>query len=73
VYDPTTGEVILVGGATDQGETLLGDTWHYLAQTGWMAADPVTDLPARAYHQAVYDSTTLRIILFSDEEVWGYE
>jgi len=69
-YDPDTGNLVLAGGTTDDGDTLLGDTWLY--QDGdWTNANPVTPLPPRAYHQAVY--TDNMIILFSDGEVWKYE
>ncbi|RME56446.1 hypothetical protein D6779_10610, partial [Candidatus Parcubacteria bacterium] len=68
-YDPDTGDVVLAGGVAADGQTLLGDTWHY--QAGWSQATPATALPPRAYHRAVYagDAT----LLFSDGEVWKYE
>jgi uncharacterized repeat protein (TIGR01451 family) len=69
-YDAATGQVVLVGGTTDEGDTLLGDTWHY-TDSGWTEATPTTPLPPRAYHQAIY--TGDGIVLFSNEEVWGYE
>jgi uncharacterized repeat protein (TIGR01451 family) len=69
-YDPVTSDVVLAGGTSDNGDTLLGETWHY--QNGsWTQADPATPLPPRAYHQAVFDGNT--IILFSNGEVWKYE
>jgi uncharacterized repeat protein (TIGR01451 family) len=67
--DPATGKVILIGGTTDEGDTVLGDTWHY--GEGWTEANPATTLPPRAYHQVV--STPAGIVLFSDGEVWRYE
>jgi uncharacterized repeat protein (TIGR01451 family) len=69
-YDPATGQVVLVGGTTDEGDTLLDDTWHY-TDSGWTEATPVTTLPPRAYHEAIY--TGDGIVLFSDGEVWNYE
>jgi PKD repeat protein len=69
-YDTAAGNVVLVGGVADDGETLLNDTWHY-SQNGWVEANPATTLPARAYHQAVYGNNA--IILFSNGEVWNYE
>ena len=68
-YDPVSGNTVLAGGTTDDGDTLLGDTWHY--NGGWSQATPTNPLPPRAYHQAVY--TNGKIILFSDGEVWSYE
>jgi hypothetical protein len=72
-YDPDTQSLVLVGGVTGNGDTLLSDTWHYRGQTGWTQADPGTMQPAQAYHQVVYDGTTQSLILFSDGEVWRYE
>ena len=51
-YDPGSGDVILVGGVAAEGDTLLGDTWHY--RGGWREA--TAPLPPRAYHQIVYNS-----------------
>jgi hypothetical protein len=69
-YDVATGQVVLVGGVTDEGDAVLNDTWHY-TPNGWtkMALGPA---PARpAYHQAIYVNNS--IILFSNGEVWKYE
>jgi hypothetical protein len=69
-YDPDIGKLVLVGGVTDEGDTWLGDTWHF--QDGeWTEADPATPLPPRAYHQAVYGNNA--IILFSARQLWRYE
>jgi hypothetical protein len=68
-YDPALGAAVLVGGSLDNGDTRLGDTWHY--QDGWSEANPATVLPPRAYHQAV--DTPDGIVLFSHGEVWRYE
>ena len=68
-YDPDTGNLVLVAGTNDDGDTLLGDTWHF--NQGWTNANPTTSLTPRAYHQALY--TDNAIVLFSDGEVWKYE
>jgi hypothetical protein len=68
-YDPVSGDTILVGGVAAEGDTLLGDTWHY--RNGWTQA--VSILPPRAYHHMVYNSVTGSLILFSHREVWRYE
>jgi outer membrane biosynthesis protein TonB len=70
-YDPDAQTIVLVGGVTDGGDTLLADTWHYRGE--WTQAGPLTTLPEVAYHQVVYDSTTHALILFSNGEVWRYE
>ncbi|MBE7474998.1 MAG: hypothetical protein HS114_38175 [Anaerolineales bacterium] len=79
-YDLGTGKVVLVGGITDEGDTRLGDTWHYTplsspppggTQEGWTEANPTTLLPPRAYHQAVY--TNNAILLFSARQLWRYK
>lgn len=69
-YDPDTGNVVLVGGITNEGDTRMGDTWRF--QDGeWVEADPATPLPPRAYHQAVY--TDNAILLFSARQLWRYQ
>jgi uncharacterized repeat protein (TIGR01451 family) len=68
-YDAATGNVVLVGGVTNEGDTLLNDTWHY--RDGWAEVTPATTLPGQAYHQAIYGDNA--IILFSNGEVWRYE
>lgn len=70
-FDVLTGDTVLVGGVSADGETLLSDTWHYDA--GWVQASPTTTLPEQAYHQAVYDTSTNTTILFANREVWSYE
>jgi hypothetical protein len=70
-YHPPSGTVVLVGGTTNNGDTLFGDTWHYQEGNGWTQANSATTLPARTYHQAVYGNNAL--ILFSNREVWKYE
>jgi hypothetical protein len=69
-YDPVTGNVVLVGGVTDEGDTLLSDTWHY-SQGGWTEVTPSLAPTQPAYHQATYGNNS--IILFSNREVWKYE
>jgi hypothetical protein len=67
-HDAGMGRVVLVGGVTDDGDTLLNDVWHY--DEGWTQ---VTDAPfsSLAYQQAV--ETPAGIMIFSDGEVWRYE
>jgi hypothetical protein len=69
-YDPGLGAAVLAGGSIDNGDTRLGDTWHWDG-LDWTEASPTTALPPRAYHQAVYADDA--IILFSHGEVWSYE
>jgi hypothetical protein len=70
-YDPANGSTVLIGGVIDDGETLLGDTWHY--QNGWIEANPTTPIPPSAYHQVVYNTMSQTIVLVSNEKVWIYE
>jgi uncharacterized repeat protein (TIGR01451 family) len=72
-YDPDTRQAVLVGGVTGNGDTLLGDTWHYSVQAGWVESNPGMALPPRAYHQVVYDGATQTLVLFSNGEVWRHE
>jgi hypothetical protein len=69
-YDPDTDKVVLVGGLTNEGDTRLGDTWHY-QNDQWAEANPATPLPPRAYHQAIY--TNNAIVLFSARQLWRYK
>jgi hypothetical protein len=73
VYQPEWGELVLMGGAAGDGDTLLSDTWHYQVGVGWEEASPATSLPATAYHQAVYDSNSQGILLFTDGQTWQYQ
>src|SRR5690606_27215589 len=36
VYDAQLGVLVLAGGAVDEGDTWLNDTWHFNLQTGWL-------------------------------------
>jgi hypothetical protein len=69
-YDSATQSVVLVGGSTDNGNTRLGDTWHY-RDDQWTEIIPTTALPPRAYHQVI--DTGSGLLLFSQGEVWHYE
>jgi hypothetical protein len=70
-YDPDTQTIVLVGGATDNGDTPLSDTWHY--DGDWKEIEPFVALPEWAYHQTVYDSAAHALNLFASGEVWHYE
>ena len=72
VYDVQLGVLVLAGGAVDEGDTWLNDTWHFNLQTGWLEAEPVSDLPPGAYHQAVFDLFNDAILLVTDGQTWSY-
>lgn len=72
VYDPTQAVFVLVGGAADDGDTILHDTWHYDG-AGWTEASPTTAAPTTAYHRLVYDNTKYRMVLFTNFETWEYK
>ncbi len=68
-YDPAADQVVLVGGIANGGDARRGDTWLY-RDAEWVEAAPVTPLPPRAWHQAVYADHA--ILLFSARQLWRY-
>jgi N-acetylneuraminic acid mutarotase len=78
VYDPTSGKVILFGGAHPLS---VDETWDYNPSTNtWTNLNPVGGLPpARSGHSMVYDSTTGKVILFGGagssyfNDTWDYD
>ncbi|VAW42271.1 hypothetical protein MNBD_CHLOROFLEXI01-3101, partial [hydrothermal vent metagenome] len=72
-YDPTNDNFVLVGGANNDGDTILNDTWHYGNGSGWTIAAPTQSAPNTAYHLLVYDSTNDLFILFTNGETWQYQ
>jgi hypothetical protein len=71
-YDPTNSNFVLVGGASNGGDTILNDTWHFEA-SNWVQASPTQAAPNAAYHLLIYDSTNDNIILFTNGETWEYQ
>ena len=80
-YDPASGQVILFGGETVDGD-VFGDTWAYdPASNTWTELDPAGDLPSpRSGHAMVYDSLGARMILFGGwggdfglDDTWAYD
>jgi hypothetical protein len=70
-YDSDTGNAVLVGGMTDEGDTLLNDTWRYRNLVGWMEVNPPMTQPGVSFHQAIYGNNS--IFLFGNKETWRYE
>lgn len=74
VYDPTSNRLIVFGGGQFNGSvysTLFNDVWVLTNANGlggtpeWIPLAPAAPLPqARATHQAVYDATTNRMIVY---------
>ncbi len=73
VYDPILGVLVLAGGAVDEGDTWLNDTWHYNPQIGWSEIEPVSPLPPGAYHLAIFDLINEAILLVTDGQTWRYQ
>jgi PKD repeat protein len=73
VYDPALGVMVLVGGAADEGDMLLNDTWHYASQTGWAEAEPASVLPPGAYYVALFDPIGGTILLVTEGQTWIYQ
>ncbi len=71
-YDPTLDTVILVGGVTNGGDTVLSGTWRF-EEGGWTAVDPTPITPGAAYFTLVYDSTNDVMLLFANGETWQYQ
>jgi hypothetical protein len=63
-YDPTTGTVVLFGGA-DINNTLLAETWTWDGVT-WTQQSPQVSPPARACatQSMTYDAATGSVVLF---------
>lgn len=72
MYDPILGVLVLAGGAVDEGDTWLNDTWHYNPQIGWSEIEPVSPLPPGAYHLAA-DLINEAILLVTDGQTWRYQ
>ncbi len=81
VYDPTSGRLILFGGAI--ALALLDDTWAYdPVANAWTELKPSGTLPpARSAHSMAYDPGTHRLIMFggrgdagtSLNDTWAYD
>ena len=73
VYDPSTGRVIMFGGAASDG-SCLGDTWAYdpVANT-WTDLSPSGTVPSpRSGESMVYDSSTGEVIMFGGAASNGF-
>lgn len=73
VYDARLGVLVLAGGATNEDDTWLDDTWHYNPQTGWLEAEPTSALPPGVYHLAIFDLINEAILLVTDGQTWRYQ
>ena len=78
--DPTTGNVVLFGGAGPSGSEILNDTWLWNGTT-WTQVDDTGDPgctttctaspPVRAFATMVYDPTTGNVVLFGGQNGSG--
>jgi len=63
VGDTSTGTVILFGGRSADGTTLLGDTWSWDG-SAWTQLHPAHSPSPRADAVAAYDAATQRVVVF---------
>lgn len=70
-YNPATGTVIMVGGVSDSGDVVFGDTWQF-QNGGWTELEPIPLSGGVAYHTLVYDENTQAFLLVSGGATWEY-
>src|ERR1700678_1412513 len=73
-YDQAHRDVVLFGGALDEGcGPVVGDTWTWTA-LGWTQAHPATSPSPRRGAAEVYDGATGQLLLFggSNADAAGY-
>ncbi len=70
-YNPATGAVIMVGGVSDAGDVVFGDTWQF-QNGGWTELEPIPLSGGVAYHTLVYDENTQAFLLVSGGATWEY-
>ncbi|MEZ5963215.1 MAG: kelch repeat-containing protein [Planctomycetota bacterium] len=73
-YDPIRRQVLLYGGTTDDGDTLLDDTWVWDGST-WRAVESSPRPPARCKHALAFDSDRGRMVLYggSQRDTWEWD
>lgn len=71
-YDPTTGELLLFGGASvvDTKNTTLNDTWEWNG-TSWTQLHPSTSPPACSEQSMAYDPATHQVVLLDGSLLSG--
>jgi hypothetical protein len=70
-FDAKTGQVVLFGGMSAEGNTpLLADTWIWDG-TDWMQQHPVSSPPARDFASMAYDAATGQLVLFGGVRIAG--
>lgn len=76
-YDNSRGRMVLFGGGNAKGA--LGDTWEYVAGSGWTRITTPTAPSPRRYAKMVYDSGRRKLVLFGGNgtaplnDMWEYE
>jgi PKD repeat protein len=71
IYHPGLAALVLVGGASGDGETLLNDSLHYQAGD-WQAAENAPVTAGLVYHTLVYREATNDLLLFANGQTWQY-
>ncbi|MBX3057670.1 MAG: hypothetical protein KF770_14485 [Anaerolineae bacterium] len=72
VYDPIQLRLVLVGGVTAGGDTILDDTWSY-QESAWSNTNAIPTAPAGIYHTLIYDSSDDVLILFTNGQTWRFK
>jgi hypothetical protein len=65
-YDANSGQMVLFGGANDEGLNVLGDTWTWDGTT-WTQQTPVTSPEVRFSAAMAYDANSGLAVLFGGE------
>jgi hypothetical protein len=64
VYDPTTGTIVLFGGADQNNGSVFGDTWTWDGVT-WTEQFPPVSPSARSVSESmVFDPVSKNVLLF---------
>ena len=65
-YDANSGQLVLFGGANDEGLNILGDTWTWNGTT-WTQQTTVASPEARFSAAMAYDPSSGQVVLFGGE------
>jgi hypothetical protein len=65
-FDPSSGKVVLFGGAVSRGTTFLSDTWLWDGKS-WTQAHPAQSPQARDRAVAVTDTGARRVVLYGGQ------
>lgn len=68
-YDVARGEIVLFGGATEEGYN--ADTWTYNG-SAWRLRAPARSPSARSTHAMAYDPVRERVVVHAGEDEFGF-